>query len=194
MMSLRSRRAVEAYQAEFNEMFERREFGPRSTKGNVGNFNQDGTPVQILFAPEEAVLPAIIDAVNKAQKSVRFMSFSFTDFDLASALEQRAEANIGVQGIFERVGSQTSASELTTLFCAGLQVRQDGNKYILHHKVFIIDDSIVVSGSFNFSTNATTSNDENLIIIQDTDLAAQNIAEFNRRWSEATAPTGLTCE
>ncbi len=194
MMSLRSRRAVEAYQAEFNEMFEQKQFGPRSPNTNSGNFSQDGTPIQIYFAPEGGtVLPAMISAVSTAQRSVRFMAFSFTDFDLASAIEQRAAAGVNVQGIFERVGSQTTASELTTLFCAGLQVRQDGNKYILHHKVFIIDDTTVVSGSFNFSTNATTSNDENLIIIQDADLAAQYVAEFNRRWAEATTPTALTC-
>ena len=193
MLSLRSRRAVEAYQAEFNEMFEQKQFGPRSPKGNDANFNQDGTPIQIYFASEDPVLPAMIAEIGKAQKSIRFMAFSFTDFDLASAIEQRAQANVGVQGIFEKVGSETSASELTTLFCDGLQVRQDGNKYILHHKVFIIDDSTVISGSFNFSSNATNSNDENLIIIQDADLAAQYTAEFNRRWAEATVPTKLTC-
>lgn len=193
MISLRSRRAVDAYQAEFNEMFEQKQFGPRSPKGNDVSFNQDGTPVQILFAPEDPVLPAIVSTVSKAQKSIRFMAFSFTDASLGDAILQRANAGVRVQGIFERVGSQTAASRLTPLFCAGLQVRQDGNRYILHHKVFIIDDSIVVSGSFNFSANATTSNDENLIIIQDADMAAQFIAEFNRRWAEATTPTALTC-
>jgi phosphatidylserine/phosphatidylglycerophosphate/cardiolipin synthase-like enzyme len=194
MISLRSRRAVEAYQAEFDEMFVDKQFGPRSPNTNSGNFNQDGTPIQIYFAPEGGrVLPAIIDTVSRAQRSVRFMAFSFTDDALAVAIQQRANAGVNVQGIFERVGSETSFSELTRLFCAGLQVRQDGNKYILHHKVFIIDDTTVVSGSFNFSANAMTSNDENLIIIQDSDLAAQFVAEFNRRWAEAITPTGLTC-
>lgn len=194
MISLRSRRAVEVYQAEFNEMFVDKLFGPRSPNTNSGNFNQDGTPIQIYFAPEGGVvLPAIIDTVAKAQRSVRFMAFSFTDDSLAAAIMQRASAGVRVQGIFERVGSQTSSSELTPLFCAGLQVRQDGNKYVLHHKVFIIDDNTVVSGSFNFSANAMNSNDENLVIIQDSDLAVQFIAEFNRRWAEATTPTALTC-
>ena len=40
---------------------------------------------------------------------------------------------------------------------------------------------------------ATNSNDENMVIISDPDLAAQYIAEFNRRWAEAKAPDGLTC-
>jgi phosphatidylserine/phosphatidylglycerophosphate/cardiolipin synthase-like enzyme len=78
------------------------------------------------------------------------------------------------------------------LYCAGLQVRQDGNGYILHHKVFIVDDVTVITGSFNVSENATNSNDENLVIVSDPDLAAQYVAEFNRRGAEATTP-GVSC-
>ncbi len=37
------------------------------------------------------------------------------------------------------------------------------------------------------------SNDENLVIISDPDLAAQYIAEFDRRWKEAKIPTAFTC-
>jgi phosphatidylserine/phosphatidylglycerophosphate/cardiolipin synthase-like enzyme len=121
------------------------------------------------------------------------MNFSFTDFDTAKAIIDRAQAGVGVQGIFETTGSQTDASELRTLFCAGIPARQDGNKYILHHKVFIIDNTTVITGSFNISSNATRSNDENLVIISDPDLAAQYIAEFDRRWQEAKVPTAFTC-
>jgi phosphatidylserine/phosphatidylglycerophosphate/cardiolipin synthase-like enzyme len=192
-LMLRSRRAVESYQAEFNEMFERREFGPRSSIGNSASFSQDGTPIRILFAPEDQVVNAIIEELNKADTAIRFMTFSFTVDSIAQAIQSRAAAGASVQGIFETTGSETSSSELTPLFCAGLTVRQDGNPFILHHKVFIVDDDTVITGSFNISDSATRSNDENLIIIQDRVLAAQYIAEFGRRWAEAKTPTRLTC-
>lgn len=193
MISLRSRRAVETYQAEFDEMFIERQFGPRSPARNTAIYNQDGTAIQITFAPENNVLLAITNAVKGAQSSVRFLAFSFTEDSVAAALEERAAAGLSIQGIFERVGSETQYSELTPLFCAGIPVRQDGNRFILHHKVFIIDDSLVLTGSFNFSANATQSNDENLLFINDPVLAAQYIAEFNRRWAEALVPANLTC-
>ncbi|MBZ0298327.1 MAG: FAM83 family protein [Anaerolineae bacterium] len=190
---LRSRRAVESYQAEFNEMFEQRAFGPRSPTGNAANFNQDGTPIRILFAPEDDVVGAILDQLNQADSSVRFMAFSFTVDDIGNMLKQKAAAGVSVQGIFETVGSETAFSELTPLFCAGLPVRQDGNPYILHHKVFIVDNDTVLTGSFNFSDSAMRSNDENMLIIHDPVLAGQYIAEFERRWAEAVPPDGLTC-
>lgn len=194
-IALRSRRLVERYQAEFNQMFERGIFGPRKTPSAQTQFNQDGVPIQVFFAPEDKVLAAMINTISGAQRSIRFMTFAFTDFDVAKAIMDRAAANrnVTVQGIFETTGSQTEFSELRTLFCAGLDARQDGNPFVLHHKVFIVDETTVITGSFNISTNATESNDENLLILRDRDLAAQFVGEFNRRWAEARTPSGISC-
>jgi phosphatidylserine/phosphatidylglycerophosphate/cardiolipin synthase-like enzyme len=193
-LALRSRRVVEDYQAEFNEMFLNKQFGPRSPSNTPNvSFTQDGIPMQVYFASEDEVLPAIIATLHSARSSIRFMTFSYTDYDVAKEMLDRAAAGISVQGIFETTGSQTDASELTTLFCAGIDARQDGNPFVLHHKVFIVDNTTVITGSFNISTNATESNDENLVIITDPDLAALYTAEYNRRWQEAKIPTALTC-
>jgi phosphatidylserine/phosphatidylglycerophosphate/cardiolipin synthase-like enzyme len=40
----------------------------------------------------------------------------------------------------------------------------------------------------NFSNNADESNDENTLIITNSDMAALYLAEFERRWAEAEAP------
>ena len=49
----------------------------------------------------------------------------------------------------------------------------------------IIDDSIVVMGSFNFSNNAANDNDENTLIIYNSDIASAYLEEFQRRWAES---------
>lgn len=191
---LRSRLAVANYQAEFNEMFIDGQFGPRSPQNTPNQvFNQDGTPIEVYFAPEDEVIPAIMREINGAQRSIRFLAFSFTIDEMAEAMLNRHAAGVDITGIFETVGSQTQFSELTPLFCGGVDARQDGNTFILHHKVFIIDETTVLTGSFNFSANATNSNDENLLIIRDRDLAAQYLAEFDRRWAESRVPTALSC-
>lgn len=186
---LRSRQAVRNFQAEFDEMFADGLFGPRSpSQTPVTQFTQDGVPIAVYFAPEDAVLPAIVQAIGSARQSVRFMAFSYTQADITTALLERARSGVVVQGIFETTGSETASAQLRPLFCAGQNVRQDGNPFILHHKVFIIDDVTVLTGSFNFSANATESNDENLLVIRDPALAAQFMAEYNRRWAEAESP------
>lgn len=190
---LRSRRAVETYQAEFNEMFERGEFGVRSDPSNTANFTQDGIPMEIYFAAENDVVDEIIAEINSATNSIRFMAFSYTRDDMGEAMVARAEAGVDVQGVFETTGSETQYSEMPRMFCAGLDVRQDGNAGILHHKVIIIDNGTVITGSFNFSNNAVESNDENVLIIRDSDVATLYLQEFNRVRNISRVPDDIDC-
>jgi hypothetical protein len=190
---LRSARAVDYYQAEFDEMFTGRFFGPRSSATNSGSFTLQNVPISVYFAPENNVDEIVTRTVATAQSSVRFMAFSFTLDNIAVTLQDRFGEGVIVQGIFESTGSEGDASELTPLSCAGMDVRQDGNPFFLHHKVFIIDDYTVMVGSFNFSASATDSNDENLIIIQDATIAALYTQEFERRWAESVLPSNLVC-
>ncbi|MBX3012159.1 MAG: hypothetical protein KF832_11665 [Caldilineaceae bacterium] len=148
----------------------------------------DGVPIQIYFAPEDKVVSHLVPLIANAQHSIRFMAFSFTQAELGAALLAQAEAGIDIQGIFEVRGSETASSQLPPLFCAGVLVRQDGNPRTFHHKVFVIDDALVITGSLNFSANADTSNDENVITLQDPAIAARYLAEFERRWAEAREP------
>ena len=116
------------------------------------------------------------------------MAFSFTHDDLGTAVLDRLLDDVDVMGIFETRGSETQHSELTSLYCVGALVNQDGNPGTFHHKVFIVDEEIVITGSFNFSNNANKSNDENVIVIINKDIAQLYTQEFDRRWDESKEP------
>ncbi len=176
------------YEREFDEMWGG-EFGPTSSSTPDDQATTiNGTPVQVWFAAEDDVVSRLIPLVENAQSNIRFMAFSFTHDDLGAAVLASAEAGIDVQGIFEVRGSETQYSELPALYCADVPVRQDGNPRTFHHKVFIIDDKILVTGSLNFSNNADNSNDENVVVITNSDIAALYLEEFERRWAEAKVP------
>ncbi len=184
------------YAQEFAEMWAG-EFGPRSPSTlDTQEAIVDETFIRVLFSAEDEVVDQLVPILENAQESIYFMAFSFTHDDLGAAMLARAEAGVLVSGIFETRGSQTEYSELTALYCAEQPVRQDGNPRTFHHKVIIIDGETVITGSLNFSNNANDSNDENVLIIQNADIAAQYIAEFERRWAEAEAPdpADLPCE
>ena len=57
----------------------------------------------------------------------------------------------------------------------------------MHHKAFIIDKKTVVTGSFNPTANGDKHNDENLIIIEDEEIAGQFVEEFERVYAESSA-------
>lgn len=187
---------AENYITEFEEMFVDEAFGPKSpadTPHPQLTISDPATGQKIrlenYFAPEDEVMDRLVELVGDAKKNIRFLAFSFTDDRLGDLLKQQSKAGLEVQGVFESRGSDTEYSEYGRLRRARppLDVLTDANPYILHHKVFILDDEIVVLGSFNFSANADESNDENLLVIHDPSVAALYLAEFERIYEQAAA-------
>ncbi len=181
-----SHELAQIYDAEFEEMF---------TQGIFGN-KKEGTPLAPLinkyyvkiddininayFAPENNIEKIINSRIKKAEKSIRFMAFSFTSDVIGETMIEKFRNGILVEGIFERRGAGSEYSEYTKMLIEGIPVIKDRNRHNMHHKVIIIDDRIVITGSFNFSKNANSRNDENIILIDSPDVAAQYNAEFKR--------------
>ncbi len=186
---------AENYTAEFDEMFEEREFGPGSTADTphqqVLLSDEDGGEgvwIESYFAPEDQVGEKLLALVEGAQKSIRFMAFSFTDDSLGEAMVSQYEAGLTVQGVFEGRGADPVYSEFGRMHAVEprMDVRLDGNAYMMHHKVIIVDDETVVLGSFNFSESADTMNDENVLVIHDRGVASLFRAEFRRIYREGS--------
>ncbi len=186
---IHSAELAKSYQAEFEEMFEDKKFGPTSADNTpYPEVIIEGTRIQVCFAPEDKCGDKVVQVIQKAQKSIRFMAFSFTHDQIGKALEKKVKAGVSVSGVFETRGSDTEHSEYEVLKKMKADVWQDGNPYVMHHKVFIIDEAVVVMGSFNFSKNADTSNDENMLIIYNSNIAQQFLAEYQKILQQAKEP------
>ena len=185
---------AENYTAEFEEMFEG-QFGPTSPADTpnprviitvkIGEGQEQQVEVENYFAPEDSVAAEIIAEIEKAQSRIRFMAFTFTSDEIADAMLERAGAGVIVQGVVESRNAERDYSEYPRLQRAVHDVLPDGNPYIMHHKVIIIDDATVILGSYNFSASAEDSNDENLLIIHDPEVAALFVEEFRRVYEQA---------
>lgn len=177
------------YRAEMDETYNDGRFGPTSpvnTPNEKITFN--GVLVENYFAPEKKLAPIIAQTVAGAQSEILFMAFAFTHEDIGEAILERAKNTIAVRGVFETTGSNTAFSYFPPMRAAGfdhLQVRQDGNSRMMHHKVIIIDRQVVIFGSFNFTASANDSNDENIIIVHDPTFAGFFVEEFETVWNEA---------
>ena len=189
VITIKSPELAMIYESEFQEMWSGNEFGVTSTSTpEKQKININGDDIQVFFAAEDDVAEKLIPMIEEAQKSIRFMAFSFTHDGMGDAILNRAKAGVDVKGIFEVRGSETKYSELGKLYRAGVPVRQDGNPRTFHHKVIIIDNDILITGSFNFSKNANKNNDENVLVVHNKDIAHQYLKEFERRWAEAQEP------
>jgi phosphatidylserine/phosphatidylglycerophosphate/cardiolipin synthase-like enzyme len=185
VLVIRSPEIAFIFEREFQEMWNG-QFGPRAPSTvNTQWAIIEGTPIQVLFSAEDHVINNLIALVNDANEDIRFLAFSFTDYPLAQAMIDRSKAGVDVKGVYETFGSNSLGSELDTFLCAGVPARQDGNPSFLHDKVIIIDNSIVVTGSLNYSSNADDSNEENVVILDNTEIASLYLQEFDKLWNQA---------
>jgi len=185
---------AENYSAEFEEMFAG-QFGPTSPADTpnprviVTIETDEGQERQVevenTFAPEEEVAARIIAEIKGAQSRIRFLAFIFTSDEIADAMLERARAGVVVQGVMESRNAEREYSQYKRLLAEVHDVLLDGNPYIMHHKVIIIDDKTVILGSYNFTASAEEKNDENLLIIHDPEVAALFVAEFGRVYEQA---------
>lgn len=186
---LDSPRLAANYLAEMDEMYNERAFGPTSPVNTPNELLVlDGVRLQNYFGSETEIGPIIGAEIEQAQSEILFMAFSFTLDDIGEPILDKATAGVGVRGVFETSGATSESSyygDMEAFGLPNLAVRLDGNPRIMHHKVIIIDGETVILGSFNFSSNANNSNDENILIVHDPGFASYFVEEFTAVWDEA---------
>ncbi len=133
---------------------------------------------EVFFSPEGGCTDAIVREVRKASRSVHVQAFSFTSQPIARALTEASKRGVEVVVLFDQGIVQEPHAAMEILVKAGVPWFLDREHSIAHNKVMVIDDSVVVTGSFNFTTAAEHHNAENVLVIHDPDLAAR----FQANW------------
>ncbi len=187
LIRIRSTKVAENYTTEFDEMFVDDQFGPdRVPRTPYPSLTVNGVALEIYFSPDDGVAAHLVSLLDNAEESIFFMAYSFTADDLGEAIRARALEGVTVAGVMEESQFKSNTgTEYDPFKQAGLDVRLDGNEGLMHHKVIVIDRSIVVAGSYNFSASAEDRNDENVIIFYSPEIAELFLAEFGRVYGEA---------
>jgi len=76
-------------------------------------------------------------------------------------------------------------SNIRDLSEEGISIRTDSAKNaLMHNKFVIIDQRILMTGSYNWTVRATKQNQENVVIIENNYLVDTFTAEFNKLWAQ----------
>ncbi len=182
LLRIDSSELAENYTTEFEEMFNDGFFGAGSSANTPHPIiDVQGVRIDNCFSPDDGCQALLVDLAANAQQSIRFLAFSFTSDDLAEAILERAKAGVSVSGVFDKEQYYSNiGTEFDRLRSAGLEVHLSNTSYNMHHKTIIIDDRIVVTGSYNFTYFAENRNDENILIIHSPEIARLYQEEFLR--------------
>ena len=89
--------------------------------------------------------------------------------------------------LLDQKSSSTNRYVIDLLQSNQVALRFDGEHAIAHNKVMVIDQRIVVTGSFNFTNSADTRNAENLLVLESPALAARYQANWQSHWAHASS-------
>jgi phosphatidylserine/phosphatidylglycerophosphate/cardiolipin synthase-like enzyme len=162
------RRIAEAYQVEFEQIRVGR-FGRGAQGDPPSTYNLNGVPVRVLFAPDHTPELEIVKQMLKAAKRVDFAVFTFAGSSgIDDAMLMLAAAGRTVRGALDPTqgaGKWAAARWLRHPKIELFLPRREGGFRKLHHKLMVIDEAIVVAGSFNYTEPANEFNDENIFVM-----------------------------
>ena len=168
---VRGKRVSGLYDDEFGEIWSGT-FGQKMERhdGPPRTYEASKVKVKTLFAPDHAPEMEIMKQMLKAEHSVDFAVFTFSQSsgidDTMIALSHND--NITVRGIVDRMQANQEWAATHPLVDNGVEVMKTVSAPglgRLHHKLMIIDGQVMIGGSFNYTEPATRLNDENILII-----------------------------
>ncbi len=145
-------------------------------------------PAEILgiyFTPPVGGAGGITKQIDASKKSIKVMAYGFTSINLAEALVRAKKRGVDVALIQDEKSSQNNREALQKLLDAGIEVRSDGKHAIQHNKVMLIDQDIVITGSYNFTNSAETRNAENIMIVKSEYAARRYADNWSSHWEHA---------
>ena len=136
--------------------------------------------LEVFFCPADDCADQLIQKIDGAEESVHVAIYSFTLDSVSDALAEAHEKGVEVKIVFDEQQAGNQYSEDEKLEQEGIFVKR--KKPVMHNKFTIIDREIVCTGSFNYSQNADTSNNENLLCFEDIGVALEYELEFQKLW------------
>lgn len=195
---IKNRAVANAYKKEFDEIMQGR-FGKRSVAADdePREVKVSGLRVKVLFAPDHAPEMEIMKQMLKAKNRIDFAVFTFAKSSgIDDTMIASANRGIKVKGVLDKRQANQTWAATRPLKQGGVKLHLATNKGPgtigplgkLHHKLMVIDDHLVIAGSFNYTGPANKTNDENILVIGDLDETkttvinkGKKIGQFARR-------------
>jgi len=149
--------------------------------------------VEVLFTPWDDAEGALLQAIQQARQTIHVQAFAFTSRNIAKALSQARSRGVSVRVLADREQTvRNERSPLHGLHSEGIPVWLEVRYASAHNKVILIDaeekDSVVVTGSYNFTFSAQARNAENLLILRgNAPLARAYLENWRRHRTDAIA-------
>ena len=140
---------------------------------------------EVHFFPNAAEEIHLINLISKTKISLDIAMFTLNNVRIAEEIKNIFNKGIKLRIISDSECIKMSSSNIYSLAALGINIKTDDSvRYHMHHKFCVIDNSVIVTGSFNWTDQAVNHNQENLLFIENKSLAMKYSNEFQRLWDD----------
>lgn len=150
-------------------------------------YTQGNQKMEFWFLPDNKnASERIIQLIDSAKKSIKIAMFTWTRKDFAKAVVTAARRGVKVSVVMDRYAGKGAGVEIAGFLSrCQVPVAFSTGQGLLHYKMMIIDDNILVNGSANWTKAAFTQNDDCIMILQD--LSKEQANMLDRLWKRIQA-------
>ena len=143
------------------------------------------TIFEVHFFPNPSEEIHLINLISKAKNTLDIAMFTINNIKIASEIKNIFSRGIKLRILTDSECIKMPSSNVYSLAASGISVKIDDSvRYHMHHKFCVIDKSVVVTGSFNWTDQAVNHNQENLLFIENKELALKYSNEFEKLWND----------
>ena len=138
---------------------------------------------ECYFFPNPSNEVKVVSMLRTCKKTLDIAIFSLTLDSIAEAILEAFQRGIKVRVIADDECAKNKGSNIKLIASQGIPCKTDNAVYHMHHKFAVIDSSVVIMGSFNWTSQAVKYNQENIFFYEDKNIADQYAKEFEHLWT-----------
>jgi phosphatidylserine/phosphatidylglycerophosphate/cardiolipin synthase-like enzyme len=139
---------------------------------------------QVYFSPTDGCQDVIISEISKASETIDIAMYYFTAREIAQELVEAKGRGVKVRVLLDPSQETQTYSKSRYLINKGFDIRYYVGSGLMHNKFAIIDSVVLITGSYNWTAAANQRNEENVLIITDTELIKKHQERFEYLWEK----------
>lgn len=139
--------------------------------------------INFYFTPSTDCEKHIIKYIDQSQSSLDIVIYSLSNEQIVQAIENAYKRGVEIRILTDRMQAGGRRSKVKHLYNLGIDIRVNSKHKIQHNKLAVFDNATIVTGSYNWTENASKYNSENCGFITDEPEAVKQITkEINHLW------------
>ena len=139
---------------------------------------------EAYFSPGEDCRNAINLQISQARSSIDICVFTVSDNIIVNKLIEAWERGIKIRIVTDNDKQYDQGSDIFRMRDKGIPIRTDRTPDHMHHKFALIDQKILIIGSYNWTRSAALNNNEDLIVTDERGLIDEFMKEFIKLWED----------